>query len=70
MLFPSKERERSVKNEIVLHPPNSDARWGGGVNPLSLRKKLMMRTHFQTVADTSEGGDIQRLLLTWTLASI
>ena len=28
MLFPSKERERSVKNEIVLHPRNSDARWG------------------------------------------
>ena len=44
--------------------------WGGGRNPLSLRKKLMMGTHFQTVADTSEGGDIQHLLLTWKLASI
>ena len=43
---------------------------GGGWNPLSLRKKLMMRTHFQTVADRSEGGDIQHLLLTWKLASI
>ena len=29
MLFPSKETEKSVKNEIVLHPPNSDARCGG-----------------------------------------
>ena len=25
MLFPSKETEKSVKNEIVLHPPNSNA---------------------------------------------
>ena len=26
MLFLPKETEKSVKNEIVLHPPNSDAR--------------------------------------------
>ena len=26
MLFLSKEMEESVKNEIVLHPPNSNAR--------------------------------------------
>ena len=28
MLLLAKEMKEKVKNEIVLHPPNSDARWG------------------------------------------
>ena len=39
MLFPSKERERSVKNEIVLHPPNSDAWCPFHILLLLLKKK-------------------------------
>ena len=41
MLFPSKERERSLKNEIVLHPPNSDARCGAPLDPLTPLMSLL-----------------------------
>ena len=41
----------------------------GGLKSIKFQKKVMTRTHFQTIADRSEGGDIQHLLLTWTLAS-
>ena len=66
-------RQRSMMaGDTVWKWPNKSilGEGGGRGNPLSLRKKLMMRTHFQTVADRSEGGDIQHLLLTWKLASI
>ena len=67
-------RQRSMMaGDTVWKWPNKSilGEGGGAWNPLSLRrKKLMMRTHFQTVADRSEGGDIQHLLLTWKLASI
>ena len=60
-----------MAGDTVWKWPNKSILGEGGVKSIKFeKKKLMMRTHFQTVADRSEGGDIQHLLLTWKLASI
>ena len=46
MLFLSKKTEKSVKNEIVLRPPNSKARWGGGWGLLPNSAELFLANDF------------------------